>query len=408
MFTSYVWHDVNKDTIFFASSLYNSRREERNIRGIILSSNTKFTILLISRSFENFFENCSNNSLRSRNEFSALDLSKGFFVSANLIQSSRRKKRFSGHKPRSRLSSSRLNYDHGHYSGQTRLSVSTRPSPLAAIPDYSRETASIRGVSVISEIRPIEIRFIRGGGAKIRRGNLRGNFRRSSVFTPRLDERLFAETCGKRGERNVIRGIKISSPLHWWPPVPAVIFMSATFCRERGILRGGKKLVQLPAGKLTIHLAYRSYIAITVRVYIYIQGGWKNRKLQDLRDDCLKTNMKEIVHVICRKLLCYVNWKNKFLTELVETYKLFSIFYIYKYISLSESVARNAIFLLLFSPQQVWKDNKINGRESRMIDGSWKVINSCSKVAETSVNINGFGKAHVRPGAVFVIIESRL
>lgn len=157
-------YDVNKDTIFFASSLYNSRREERNIRGIILSSNTKFTILLISRSFENFFENCSNNSLRSRNEFSALDLSKGSFVSANLIQSSRRKKRFSGHKPRSRLSSSRLNYDHGHYSGQTRLSVSTRPSPLAAIPDYSRETASIRGVSVISEIRPIEIRFIRGRG----------------------------------------------------------------------------------------------------------------------------------------------------------------------------------------------------------------------------------------------------
>lgn len=157
-------YDVNKDTIFFASSLYNSRREERNIRGIILSSNTKFTILLISRSFENFFENCSNNSLRSRNEFSALDLSKGFFVSANLIQSSRRKKRFSGHKPRSRLSSSRLNYDHGHYSGQTRLSVSTRPSPLAAIPDYSRETASIHRVSVISEIRPIEIRFIRGRG----------------------------------------------------------------------------------------------------------------------------------------------------------------------------------------------------------------------------------------------------
>lgn len=123
--------------------------EKRNIKGIILSNN-EFTILLISRSFENFFENCSNNSLRSRNEFSALDLSKGSFVSANLIQSSRRKKRFSGHKPRSRLSSSRLNYDHGHYSGQTRLSVSTRPSPLAAIPDYSRETASIRGVSVIS------------------------------------------------------------------------------------------------------------------------------------------------------------------------------------------------------------------------------------------------------------------
>ena len=150
VFAGYVWHDVNKDTIFYASSLYNSRGEERNIRGIILSSNTKFTILLISRSFENFFENCSNNSLRSRNEFSALDLSKGSFVSANLIQSSRRKKRFSGHKPRSRLSSSRLNYDHSHYSGQTRLSVSTRPSPLAAIPDYSRETASIRGVSVIS------------------------------------------------------------------------------------------------------------------------------------------------------------------------------------------------------------------------------------------------------------------
>lgn len=278
VFAGYVWHDVNKDTIFYASSLYNSRGEERNIRGIILSSNTKFTILLISRSFENFFENCSNNSLRSRNEFSALDLSKGSFVSANLIQSSRRKKRFSGHKPRSRLSSSRLNYDHGHYSGQTRLSVSTRPSPLAAIPDYSRETASIRGVSVISEIRPIEIRFIRGGRAKIRRGNLRGNFRRSSVFTPRLDERLFAETCGKRGERNVIRGIKISSPLHWWPPVPAVIFMSATFCRERGILRGGKKLVQLPAGKLTIHLAYRSYIAITVRVYIYIHTGWLEKQ----------------------------------------------------------------------------------------------------------------------------------
>lgn len=123
--------------------------EKRNIKGIILSNN-EFTILLISRSFENFFENCSNNSLRSRNEFSALDLSKGSFVSANLIQSSRRKKRFSGHKPRSRLSSSRLNYDHGHYSGQTRLSVSTRPSPLAAIPDYSRETASIHGVSVIS------------------------------------------------------------------------------------------------------------------------------------------------------------------------------------------------------------------------------------------------------------------
>lgn len=123
--------------------------EKRNIKGIILSNN-EFTILLISRSFENFFENCSNNSLYSRNEFSALDLSKGSFVSANLIQSSRRKKRFSGHKPRSRLSSSRLNYDHGHYSGQTRLSVSTRPSPLAAIPDYSRETASIRGVSVIS------------------------------------------------------------------------------------------------------------------------------------------------------------------------------------------------------------------------------------------------------------------
>lgn len=177
--------------------------------------------------------------------------------------------------------------------------------------------------------RYVRSRYVLSGEAKaqIRRGNLRGNFRRSSVFTPRLDERLFAETCGKRGERNVIRGIKISSPLHWWPPVPAVIFMSATFCRERGILRGGKKLVQLPAGKLTIHLAYRSYIAITVRVYIYIyiQGGWKNRKLQDLRDDCLKTNTKEIVHVICRKLLCYVNWKNKFLTELVETYKLFYI-----------------------------------------------------------------------------------
>lgn len=208
MFAGYVWHDVNKDTIFYASSLYNSRGEERNIRGIILSSNTKFTILLISRSFENFFENCSNNSLRSRNEFSALDLSKGSFVSANLIQSSRRKKRFSGHKPRSRLSSSRLNYDHGHYSGQTRLSVSTRPSPLAAIPDYSRETASIRGVSVISVTSDRDT-FYPG-----KRSNLRGNFRRSSVFTPRLDERLFAETCGKRGERNVIRGIKISSPLH--------------------------------------------------------------------------------------------------------------------------------------------------------------------------------------------------
>lgn len=33
-----------------------------------------------------------------------------------------------------------------------------------------------------------------------------------------------------------------------------------------------------------------------------------------------------------------------------------------------------------------------------------KSYNSCSKVAETSVNINGFGKAHVRPDAVFVII----
>lgn len=131
-------------------------------------------------------------------------------------------------------------------------------------------------------------------------------------------------------------------------------------------------------------------------IYIYIQGGWKNRKLQDLRDDCLKTNTKEIVHVICRKLLCYVNWKNKFLTELVETYKLFSIFYIYMYLC-----SRNAIFLLLFSPQQVWKDNKINGRESRMIDGSWKVINSCSKVAETSVNINGFGKSSRSSGCRF-------
>lgn len=57
-----------------------------------------------------------------------------------------------------------------------------------------------------------------------------------------------------------------------------MIFMSATFCRERGILRGGKKLVQLPAGKLTIHLAYRSYIAITVRVYIYIHTGWLEKQ----------------------------------------------------------------------------------------------------------------------------------
>lgn len=59
------------------------------------------------------------------------DLSKGkiprFRESNPIVTSDRNDSRA---KPRSRHSSSRLNYDHGHYSGQTRLSVSTRPSRL--------------------------------------------------------------------------------------------------------------------------------------------------------------------------------------------------------------------------------------------------------------------------------------
>lgn len=93
------------------------------------------------------------------------DLSKGkiprFRESDPIVTSDRNDSRA---KPRSRHSSSRLNYDHGHYSGQTRLSVSTRPSRLLLSRPFREKRRVFVVVLVILETWSLLIRFIQYDG----------------------------------------------------------------------------------------------------------------------------------------------------------------------------------------------------------------------------------------------------
>lgn len=127
----YVWHDVNKDTFDISRPVTLSflEKTKRNVitRWIIPSNNTEATYLRYpSKRLVRIPEWMDIFGYRV-----GFDLSKGkiprFRESNPIVTSDRNDSRA---KPRSRHSSSRLNYDHGHYSGQTRLSVSTRPSRL--------------------------------------------------------------------------------------------------------------------------------------------------------------------------------------------------------------------------------------------------------------------------------------